>query len=168
MLCFKSAKETQQPLKRTAGYHWAHVQCATFIPEIKFAQPDLLSPVEYIGCVDMARLNANCQLCEEERGACVPCTECRKAVHVQCAIEHNFKLAFEMQPNTHNSNKSTKYPIIPAGLFGSSSPSGLMIPQVWCPSHNVANRKLIELSTRTANDTQQVNIYIYRCIVLEN
>ncbi|GAA5811821.1 hypothetical protein MFLAVUS_005266 [Mucor flavus] len=168
VLCFKSAQETQQPLKRTAGYYWAHVQCATFIPEIKFAQPNLLSPVEYIGCVDIARLNATCQLCENPRGACVPCTECRKAVHVQCAIDHNFKLAFEMQPNTHNSNKSTKYPIVPAGLFGPSSPSGLMIPQVWCPSHNVTNRKLIELSTRTANDTQQSSLmtYVknYKCI----
>lgn len=161
VLCFKSAKETQQPLKRTAGYYWAHVQCATFIPEIKFVQPSLLSPIEYIGCVNAARLEVDCHLCNNPRGACVSCTECRKPVHVQCAIDNHFKLAFEIQPNTHNSNKSTKYPIVPAGLFGPLSPSGLMIPQVWCPSHNVTNRKLIELNTRTANNTQEVRKRIY-------
>lgn len=150
-------------MKRTAGYYWAHVQCATFIPEIKFVHPSLLSPVEYIGCVNMARLEAKCQLCDVQRGACVACSECRKTVHVQCAIDHDFKLAFEIQPNTHNSNKLTKYPIVAAGLFGPSSPSGLMVPQVWCPSHNLAGRKLIELHTRTTDDTQEVmnQVFIY-------
>lgn len=112
--------------------------------------------MEYIGCIDPARLEVNCHLCENTRGACVACSECRKPVHVQCAIDNHFKLAFEIQPNTHNSNKSTKYPIVPAGLFGTASPSGLMIPQVWCPSHNVSNRKLIDLNTRTVDDTQEV------------
>lgn len=155
VLCFQPP-ESQQPLKRTSGYYWAHVQCAAFIPEIKFVQPNLLSPVEYVGCVNPARLEAECHLCHHQRGACVSCTDCKKPVHVQCAIDHHFKLAFEIQPNTHNSNKSTKYPIIPAGLFGPLSPSGLMIPQVWCPSHNIANRKLIELNTRTTNNTPEV------------
>jgi hypothetical protein len=155
VLCYQPAT-TQQPLKRTAGYYWAHVQCATFIPEIKFVHPQLLSPVEYIGCVNVARLEANCSLCDNTKGACVACSECRKTVHVQCAKENNFKLAFEIQPNTHNSNKSTKYPIVQAGLFGPNSPSGLMIPQVWCPHHNVASRKLIDLNARTTDDTQEV------------
>ncbi|KAI7894371.1 BAH domain-containing protein [Mucor mucedo] len=160
VLCFQPP-QSQQPLKRTSGYYWAHVQCATFIPEIKYVQPSLLSPVEYIGCVNPARLEAECHLCHRQRGACVACTECKKPVHVQCAIDHHFKLAFEIQPNTHNSNKSTKYPIIPAGLFGPLSPSGLMIPQVWCPSHNLANRKLIELHTRTHNHTPESSIITY-------
>ncbi|CAO3632632.1 unnamed protein product [Mucor hiemalis] len=168
VLCFKSAKETQQPLKRTAGYYWAHVQCATFIPEIKFVHPSLLSPIEYIGCVNMARLEAKCQLCDVQRGACVSCSECRKTVHVQCAIDHDFKLAFEIQPNTHNSNRLTKYPIVAAGLFGPLSPSGLMVPQVWCPSHSLASRKLIELHTRTTDNTQESSLmtYVkkYKCI----
>lgn len=157
VLCHKSAQETQQPLKRTAGYYWAHVQCAAFIPEIKFVQPTKLSPVEYIGCINQARKEANCSLCNDTRGACVACSECRKTVHVQCAIDHQYKLAFEIQPNTHNSNKSTKYPIVPAGLFGPSSPSGLMIPQVWCPQHNVTSRKLIDLSARTTDEAQEVS-----------
>jgi hypothetical protein len=127
--------------------------------------PTTLSPVEYIGCINPARLDTHCRLCTNTRGACVACSECRKPVHVQCAIDHQFKLAFEIQPNTHNSNKSTKYPIVPAGLFGASSPSGLMIPQVWCPSHNVSNRKLIDLHTRTVDDTQEVN---KQCVYYES
>lgn len=164
MLCFNHTNEPRQPLKKTAGYYWAHVQCAAFIPEIKFVHPSLLSPVEYVGCVNVARLDADCQLCTERRGACVSCSECKKTVHVSCAVDHQFKLAFEIQSNTHNSNKFTKFPIVPAGLFGPSSPSGLMIPQVWCPHHSTTNRKLIDLSTRTTNDTQEASTF-YRVIV---
>lgn len=160
VLCYKPAEEKQQALKRTAGYNWAHIQCAAFIPEIKFVQPSLLSPIEYIGCVHLARLEATCQLCNIKKGACVACSECRKTVHVQCAIDHDFKLAFEIQPNTHNSNKLTKYPIVAAGLFGPLSPSGLMVPQVWCSSHNLTNRKLIDIHTRTTDDTQEVSYNI--------
>ena len=162
MLCYKSPKEKCQPLKRTAGYNWAHVQCATFIPEVKFVNPELLSPVEYIGCVHLARLEAECQLCHIKKGACVACSDCKKTVHVQCAVDHGFKLAFEIQPtHTHHSSKPTKYPVIEAGIFSSHSPSGLMVPQVWCPTHNLTSRKLIELDARTVNDTQEVNKFYH-------
>ncbi|KAG1377651.1 hypothetical protein G6F61_006544 [Rhizopus arrhizus] len=161
ILCCKSSEEIQQPLKKTAGYYWAHVQCAAFIPEIKFVHPKSLSPVEYIGCVNSARLDAVCQLCNSIKGACVACTECKKTVHVQCAIEHKFRLAFEIQSATITSaGGKTKIPIIPAGLFHSSSPSGLMVPQVWCPTHNITTRKLIDLNTRTST-TQESSIMVY-------
>lgn len=161
VLCFKSSEESRQPLKRTSGYYWAHVQCAAFIPEIKFVQPSTLSPVEYIGCVNSARLEVNCQLCHDTRGVCVACSECRKTVHVQCAIEHKFKLAFEIQSPTTSAGGKAKIPVIPAGLFHPTSPSGLMVPHVWCPTHNVATRKLIELDTRTLN-SQEVRSCVYR------
>ncbi|RCI02031.1 putative PHD type zinc finger protein with BAH domain-containing protein, partial [Rhizopus stolonifer] len=154
VLCFNSEAK-HQPLKCTAGYYWAHVQCAMFIPEVKFVHPSLLSPVEYISCVNMARLNADCDLCSDKRGACVACSECQKTVHVQCAIHHQFKLAFEIQPN-----KMEKYPTVPAGLFG-SSPSGLMVPQVWCPSHSLSDKQLIELDTRTTDEAKESALIVY-------
>ncbi|RCH95628.1 putative PHD type zinc finger protein with BAH domain-containing protein [Rhizopus stolonifer] len=160
ILCGKSSKETQQPLKRTAGCRWAHVQCAAFIPEIKFTHPNTLSPIEYIGCVNSSRLDANCQLCENTEGACVACAECKKTVHVQCAIDHKFRLAFEVQTMPTFVGEKAKVPYVPAGLFHSSSPSGLMIPQLWCPVHNVSSRKLIDLSTRTLN-TRESSVTVY-------
>ncbi|KAI9275307.1 hypothetical protein BY458DRAFT_507046 [Sporodiniella umbellata] len=160
VLCTKSADETQQPLKKTAGCRWAHVQCAAFIPEIKFAQPKKLSPVEYIGCINSSRLDSSCQLCDNVNGVCVACAECKKTVHVQCAIDNNFRLAFEIQAATTFLGDKAKIPFIPAGLFHNSSPSGLMVPQVWCPSHNIASRKLIDLDMRTIT-TQESSLMIY-------
>ncbi|KAI8984636.1 hypothetical protein BDF20DRAFT_911713 [Mycotypha africana] len=152
-----------QPLKRTAGHHWVHLHCAAFIPEIKFANITTLTPVEYIGCLHPGRIEANCQLCHDTRGACVACSECRKTVHVQCAVNNQFKLAFEILPNTRNSNKFTNYPMVPAGLFGRGSPSGLMVPHVFCPSHNsiISHKKLIDLNCRTVNDTQESALMTY-------
>lgn len=161
VLCYNTASK-HQPLKMTSGYCWAHVQCATFIPEIKFVNPSLLSPVEYIGCVNPARIDANCSLCDEKRGACVACSDCHKNVHVQCAIENNYRLAFEIQPyNTKNHRNSQNYPIIPAGLFGPDSASGIMVPQVLCPGHSTIGKSLIGLDARTTDDLREVS-YKYR------
>ncbi|KAI8385709.1 PHD-zinc-finger like domain-containing protein [Blakeslea trispora] len=160
VLCFNQNTDCQT-LKPTAGYYWAHVQCATFIPEIKFVNTNTLSPVEYIGCVNMARLNADCQLCQDKRGACVACSECKKSVHVQCAIDHQFKLAFEIQSISQNNSAYAKCPIVPAGLFGESSASGLMVPQVWCPSHNLSNKKLIELDARTSDENKESPLMVF-------
>lgn len=161
VLCYNTVSK-HQPLKMTSGYCWAHVQCATFIPEIKFVNPSLLSPAEYIGCVNPARIDANCSLCDEKRGACVACSDCHKNVHVQCAIENNYRLAFEIQSyNTKNHRNSQNYPIIPAGLFGPDSASGIMVPQVLCPGHSTIGKSLIGLDARTTDDLREVS-YKYR------
>ncbi|OBZ86246.1 Lid2 complex component snt2 [Choanephora cucurbitarum] len=160
VLCFNQSSKCQT-LKPTAGYYWAHIQCATFIPEVKFVNTTTLSPVEYIGCVNMARLNADCQLCQDKRGACVACSECKKAVHVQCAIDNQFRLAFEIQSIAQSNSAYAKCPVVPAGLFKEDSPSGLMVPQVWCPSHNLSNRKLIELETRTTDENQESSLMVF-------
>lgn len=163
VLCFKSSEESRQPLKMTSGHQWAHVQCAAFIPEIKFVHPKTLSTIEYIGCVNSERLDAICQICKNTNGACVACTECKRPVHVQCAIDQKFKLAFEIQSPTVSEGGKAKVSVISPGLFYPSSPSGLMIPQVWCPTHNVVNLKLIELNMRTLA-TQEVRSSFFNCI----
>ncbi|KAI9473792.1 MAG: hypothetical protein EXX96DRAFT_318024 [Benjaminiella poitrasii] len=145
----------QQPLKRTSGYCWAHLHCAAFIPEVKFVFPAQMSPVEYVGCVSEARMNARCELCNNEGGACVSCPECKKTMHVQCAVEHNFKLAFEIVPV--NKTTATTCPVIPDGLFESGdtpSTSGLMVPQVWCPNHNLSGKSIVELADRSKDDKE--------------
>jgi hypothetical protein len=95
------------------------------IPEVKFVDLTTFSPVEYIGCIDRSRIEQNCHLCRSLEGACVECGKCSKPLHVQCAIDNQFKLAFERQ-------------------------DGEMIPKVWCPEHTPDNDKLIELRERTA------------------
>ncbi|KAI8993235.1 BAH domain-containing protein [Pilobolus umbonatus] len=154
-ICCQAPDIKQQPLKKTSGYVWAHVQCATFIPEIKYVDPETLSPVEYIGCVNPARFRVTCRLCNNPEGICVACSTCEMPVHVQCAIDSQFKLAFELQ-----TDEDKNIPKIPGGVFPGQPKPSLMIPQVWCPGHEVNDLCLIDLHTRTL-DTNESSLMTY-------
>ncbi|CEP08262.1 hypothetical protein [Parasitella parasitica] len=161
VLCYNTASQ-HQPLKMTSGYCWAHVQCAAFIPEIKFVNPALLSPVEYIGCTNPARIEAKCSLCDDKRGACVACSECHKNVHVQCAVENNYRLAFDIQPlDANHPRHDVSYPIVPAGLFKPNSAPGIMVPHVLCPGHSTVGKNLIGLDARTTDELRETSLFTY-------
>ncbi|KAL7318202.1 putative PHD type zinc finger protein with BAH domain-containing protein [Mucor circinelloides] len=161
VLCYNTTSK-HQALKMTSGYCWVHVQCAAFIPEVKFINPATFSPVEYIGCVNPARIEADCSLCDDERGACVACSECSKSLHVQCAIDSNYRLAFEILPyNAKNHRHQPNCPIIPAGLFGPDSASGIMVPQITCPGHSLTGRQLIRIDERTADESRESALYTF-------
>ncbi|KAI9488569.1 hypothetical protein BDB00DRAFT_772160 [Zychaea mexicana] len=147
ILCSESRQSPRQPLKKTSSYNWVHVLCAMFIPEVKFVNIATLQPAEYIAAINKARWNETCHLCKEQTGACVVCGDCNKPVHVQCAIKHNFTVAFEVQSPKASRSGVT----IPADLFRSNMPSGLMVPQVWCPNHDLSKHQLVRLTERTTD-----------------
>ncbi|GAN02864.1 conserved hypothetical protein [Mucor ambiguus] len=161
VLCYNTTSK-YQVLKMTSGYCWAHVQCAVFIPEVKFVDPITLSPVEYIGCVNPVRTEAHCSLCDDQRGACIACSECNKSMHVQCAVDNNYRLLFEILPqNAKNLRHQAHCPTIPAGLFSANSAAGIMVPQVICPSHSLTGKQLVRIEERTANEARESALYTF-------
>ncbi|KAK4519548.1 asparagine synthetase [Mucor velutinosus] len=161
VLCYNTTSK-HQALKMTSGYCWAHVQCAVFIPEVKFVNPSTLSPVEYIGCVNPARTEAQCSLCDDQRGACIACSECNKTMHVQCAVDNNYRLLFEiLPPNAKSHRHQSHCPAIPAGHFSTNSAAGIMVPQVICPSHSLTGKQLVRIEERTANESRKSALYTF-------
>ncbi|RUO96587.1 PHD-zinc-finger like domain-containing protein [Jimgerdemannia flammicorona] len=139
VLCAKPTKEARQALKKTSGNNWAHVLCATYLPEVKFAQVEDMQPVECIGAVNLARWKQPCSLCNIPGGACIACSDCKLPFHVSCAQDHGARIGFEMQQVKASRNVVT----VPAACFDIGG--GYMVPQVWCRDHDLTGRRVVWL-----------------------
>ncbi|KAL0095044.1 hypothetical protein F4703DRAFT_1821960 [Phycomyces blakesleeanus] len=156
VICLDTDRDTRRPMKPTSDYKWAHVSCATFIPEVKLVHPETLQPIEYINAIHPARWQKDCEICHNSSGAKVACGDCNKLIHVECAVRNQFQLAFEVvQPP-----KSFSIPLLSPGAFDPHASGGMMIPQVWCPEHSLLQKHIIPLHARTL-DTQDSTFKTY-------
>lgn len=73
--------------KQTNSAKWAHLLCASWIPEVSIGNMSLMEPVLDVEKVPYSRWRLTCFICLQKMGACIQCSHrnCYQAFHVTCA-----------------------------------------------------------------------------------
>lgn len=78
---------TTGAFKQTDSGDWVHVLCALWTPELYFANPIYMEPIEGVSSIPKSRWRLLCYICKQKVGACIQCSKgsCFAAYHVTCA-----------------------------------------------------------------------------------
>jgi hypothetical protein len=79
-----------------APSEWAHLLCASYVPEVSLGSLTLMGPVTSLDKIHPRRLRLNCRVCRKVAGAPVQCSRgiCGFAVHATCAREKGMEMGF--------------------------------------------------------------------------
>lgn len=120
----------REPLKRTAGNHWAHLICSMWIPELKYGDSNLFEPVEGASSIPVTRYEQVCKICKEDQGLCIACKQCSAIYHASCAQRHGHILGFDIAPV-----KGSRRDAVSVVTMGSET--GNATPVVYCKEHAI-------------------------------
>ena len=73
--------------KQTNNSKWAHLFCATWIPEVGIGNPSLMEPITDVEKVPTSRWKLGCYICNQNMGASIQCSDgrCYEPFHLTCA-----------------------------------------------------------------------------------
>ncbi|CAG8597760.1 17976_t:CDS:2 [Acaulospora morrowiae] len=172
VLCSHSEKENNA-MKRTNGNNWAHVLCATFIPETSFYEPENVFLIMDVEDIKDQRWNVVCSICQKPGGACIQCSSsCNKYFHVTCAQEAGCHLGFEVNAvslrsdatKTSSSSSKSKSESPDNHIVGMNQNindgfNGEMICKVYCNDHGIPEG-FLTMNTRDPQSHQSA-LYAY-------
>ncbi|KAI5776511.1 PHD finger and BAH domain protein [Geopyxis carbonaria] len=150
-------QQPREPLKKTVHNNWAHVICAVWTPEIKFSDTKTMRSVEGVGSIPHPRWLQECKVCKTSggsNGACVQCPTCHAAVHVSCAKQAGWTLAFEIQP-VKGSRRDT------VNIVKLGNETGNMVAVVSCPEHETMKKPGMHHINEVCEETDQTAFELY-------
>jgi hypothetical protein len=143
----------REPLKRTDGNNWIHVQCAIWTPEIRFSEASLLERAEGLSAIPMERYEATCKICKKnDQGACVSCLQCRANFHVGCAVQAGYTLGFDVTPV----KGSRKDQVITATV---GEETGSLTAAIWCKEHTI--KTVVHAISEAKDDKSQNALQVF-------
>lgn len=134
-------------VKKTASNNWIHTTCAIFIPEIKFANPELMDNVEGMGAViaNPVRSAQVCTFCLSSADSfTTACPSCALPFHPSCALENGCPYGFDVAPV-----KGSRKDLVATVPFAEES--GIMTATIWCNLHQ-PKTIVHSLNKKTARD----------------